>query len=94
MTLHNILFIGLNTHKEFVDVAYIEDNREAKPIHFGHISSAKTAIKKLIRQFESKYSSATVHFVLWMYFWHFHIPNLSSQSKSPILSTRSDLLSD
>ena len=63
MTKHNILFIGLDTHKEFVEIAYIEDNRGAQPIHFGRISSAKTAIKKLIRQFESKYPSATLHFV-------------------------------
>lgn len=63
MTKHNILFIGLDTHKEFVEVAYIEDNRGANPIHFGRISSAKLAIKKLIRQFESKYPSATLHFV-------------------------------
>ena len=63
MTKHNILFIGLDTHKEFVEVAYIEDNRGAQPIHFGRISSAKTAIRKLIRQFESKYPNATLHFV-------------------------------
>lgn len=63
MTKHNILFIGLDTHKEFVEVAYIEDSRGAQPIHFGRISSAKTAIKKLIRQFESKYPHATLHFV-------------------------------
>ena len=71
MTKHNILFIGLDTHKEFIEVAYIEDNRGAQPIHFGRISSAKVAIKKLIRQFESKYSNATLHFVyeagpLWL----------------------------
>ncbi|BBN82259.1 IS110 family transposase [Pseudoalteromonas sp. A25] len=63
MTKHNILFIGLDTHKEFIEVAYIEDNRGAQPIHFGRISSAKAAIKKLIRQFESKYPNATLHFV-------------------------------
>ncbi|ESP91525.1 hypothetical protein PL2TA16_00324 [Pseudoalteromonas luteoviolacea 2ta16] len=63
MTKHNILFIGLDTHKEFIEVAYIEDNRGAQPIHFGRISSAKVAIKKLIRQFESKYPNVTLHFV-------------------------------
>lgn len=31
MTKHNILFIGLDTHKEFVEVAYIEDNRGQPP---------------------------------------------------------------
>ena len=63
MTKHNILFIGLDTHKEFNEVAYIEDQRGAQPIHHGRIPSSKAAIKKLIRQFESKYPSATLHFV-------------------------------
>ncbi|KAF7764937.1 hypothetical protein PCIT_b1043 [Pseudoalteromonas citrea] len=63
MTKHNILFIGLDTHKEFNEVAYIEDQRGAQPIHHGRIPSSKVAIKKLIRQFESKYPNATLHFV-------------------------------
>jgi hypothetical protein len=32
MSKHNILFIGLDTHKEFVEVAYTVDQRGAKPI--------------------------------------------------------------
>lgn len=63
MIKHNILFISLDTHKEFNEVAYIEDQRGAQPIHHGRIPSSKVAIKKLIRQFESKYPSATLHFV-------------------------------
>ena len=63
MSKHNILFIGLDTHKEFVEVAYIEDQRGAKPVHFGRQPSSKIAIKKLARQFESKYPDATLHFV-------------------------------
>lgn len=63
MTKHNIVFIGLDTHKEFNEVAYIEEQRGAKPIHLGRIISSKQAIKKLIRQFESKYPHATLHFV-------------------------------
>ena len=74
MNKHNILFIGLDTHKVFSEVAYIEDQRGAKPVHHGKIPSTKTAIKKLVRQFESKYPKATLHFVYeagpcgyWMY---------------------------
>ncbi|RJE77127.1 IS110 family transposase [Pseudoalteromonas sp. MSK9-3] len=63
MSKHNILFIGLDTHKEFNEVAYIEEQRGAQPIHHGRIPSSKVAIKKLIRQFESKYPNATLHFV-------------------------------
>jgi len=63
MSKHNILFIGLDTHKEFVEVAYIEDQRGAKPVHFGRQPGSKIAIKKLARHFESKYPDATLHFV-------------------------------
>lgn len=63
MRKHTILFIGLDTHKEFTEVAYIEDQRGAKPVHYGRITSTKAAIKKLARQFQSKYPEATLHFV-------------------------------
>ena len=63
MSKHNIVFIGLDSQKEFNEVAYIQDQRGAKPVHLGRISSSKLAIKKLIRQFESKYPHATLHFV-------------------------------
>ena len=74
MNKDNILFIGLDTHKVSTEVAYIEDQRGALPIHHGKIPSTKTAIKKLVRYFESKYPKATLHFTYeagpcgyWMY---------------------------
>ncbi|MFP3427051.1 IS110 family transposase, partial [Pseudoalteromonas sp. SIMBA_162] len=60
---HSILFIGLDTHKEFNEVAYIEEHRGAQPVHLGRVSSSKMAVQKLVRQFESKYPGATLHFV-------------------------------
>ncbi len=63
MSKHNILFIGLDTHKELVEVAYIEDQRGAQAINFGRVSSAKASITKLAKQFQSKYPTATLHFV-------------------------------
>lgn len=63
MNKHSILFIGLDTHKEFNEVAYIEEHRGAQPVHLGRFSSSKVAIQKLVRQFESKYPGATLHFV-------------------------------
>ena len=63
MFKHNILFIGLDTHKVATEVAYIEDQRGAKAIHLGRILSNKQSIKKLVRQMESKYPHATLHFV-------------------------------
>ena len=63
MNKHSILFIGLDTHKEFNEVAYIEEHRGAQPVHLGRIPSSKVAVQKLVRQFESKYPGATLHFV-------------------------------
>ncbi|GGI83844.1 hypothetical protein GCM10009332_21370 [Shewanella gelidii] len=63
MSKHNILFIGLDTHKELAKVAYIEDQRGAKSTHLGRISSAKVLMIKLARQFQSKYPNATLLFV-------------------------------
>ena len=63
MNKHSILFIGLDTHKEFNEVAYIEEHRGAQPVHLGRVSSSKMAVQKLVRQFESKYPGATLHFV-------------------------------
>jgi transposase len=74
MVKHNILFIGLDTHKTFTEVAFIEDPRGAKSIHLGNITSNKAAFKKLTRQLQSKYPNATLHSVYeagpcgyWMY---------------------------
>lgn len=63
MNKHSILFIGLDTHKEFNEVAYIEEHRGSQPVHLGRFSSSKVAVQKLVRQFESKYPGATLHFV-------------------------------
>ena len=49
MTKYSILFIGLDNHKTFTEVAYIEDQRGANPIHLGKILSNKAAFKKLAR---------------------------------------------
>ncbi len=35
MSKHNILFIGLDTHKAFIEVAYIEDQRGEGPSVYG-----------------------------------------------------------
>lgn len=63
MTKNNIVFVGLDTHKEFIEVASLEDGFQGKATQHGRISTAKVSIKKLIRQFESKFPHATLHFV-------------------------------
>ena len=54
MSKHNIVFIGMDTHKSFIEVAYIEDVRGVKPIHLGKNPSTKQSVTKLVRRFESK----------------------------------------
>lgn len=63
MNKHNIVFIGLDTHKVSTEVAHIEDQRGASPVHKGRIKTTKAAITKLARQYQSKYPQATLHFV-------------------------------
>lgn len=63
MNKSNIVFISLDTHKDFFEVAYEEDDRQAQPVHYGRISSSKATLIKLARQFQSKYPKATLHFV-------------------------------
>jgi len=67
MNKHSMIFIGLDTHKEFHEVAYCEEQRGASPVHYGRIPSSKVSVKKLLRQFESKYPGATLHvWALWL----------------------------
>ncbi|WP_415905966.1 IS110 family transposase [Neptuniibacter sp. QD72_48] len=63
MNNSSIVFIGLDTHKEFVEVAYVQDQRQADIVHLGRISSSKLSMTKLTRQMQSKYPKATLHFV-------------------------------
>ena len=63
MVNNSITFIGLDTHKEFFEVAFIEDNRDAKPVNLGRINGTKPALQQLVRQFESKHTGSTLHFV-------------------------------
>ena len=63
MTKHNILFIGLDTHKTFTEVAYIEVQRGAKTIHLGKILSNKAAFKELADNYNQ--NTLTLHFILF-----------------------------
>lgn len=63
MQKDNILFIGLDTHKEQSQVAYTLDHRTAEVNDLGRIQTTKTGFVKLARQLQSKYPHATLHFV-------------------------------
>ena len=51
----NIVFIGMDTHKEFTDVAYVYEGFDQKPQHLGKFSSRKQSMTKMVRQFQSKH---------------------------------------
>ena len=58
-----LIFIGLDTHKESTEVAYLSEERSSSCQHYGKIPTTKLAVTKLARQFVSKYPEATLHFV-------------------------------
>ena len=59
----NLVFIGMDTHKSFIEVAYLEDGYQGKSGHHGRIKTTKKDVIKMVRQFESKYPGATLHFI-------------------------------
>jgi transposase len=63
MRKDTLVFIGLDTHKEFIEVAYSENERTASAQHYGKIKTTKPALAKIASQFVSKYPNATLHFV-------------------------------
>lgn len=63
MSNNNILFIGLDTHKESTEVAYSLDGRSESAVHYGKIKTTKQGFEKLVRQFQSIHPNATLHFV-------------------------------
>ena len=63
MINNSIIFIGLDTHKTFTQLAVLKDERGSKPESLGKISTNKSAFIKLARQLQSKYPKATLHFI-------------------------------
>lgn len=51
MQKDNIIFIGLDTHKELTQVAYILDSRPSQVNDLGRIQSSKTGFVKLAQIF-------------------------------------------
>ena len=63
MNKDSIIFIGLDTHKSFIQVTVLQEHRGANPLHLGRIKSNKSALIKLAKQLQSKYPKATLHFI-------------------------------
>lgn len=48
MYKYSILFIGLDTHEEFNEVAYIEEHRGTQSVHLGRVSSTNLRNKSTL----------------------------------------------
>lgn len=58
-----IIYIGLDTHKEFTEVVYTGSARGTEFVHVGKVKTTKQGLVKLVRQLQSRHSKATLHFV-------------------------------
>lgn len=63
MPQHTIIFVGLDTHKDFTEVVTIDDQRDCHHQPLGRIASNRQAFTKLARRLQSKHPNATLHFV-------------------------------
>ena len=82
MNKDNMIFVGMDTHKVFCEIAYCEDSRDSISQALGRITTTKRAITRFTRQLQSKYPRAALHLVqeagrcgYWIYrlltkLWH------------------------
>jgi hypothetical protein len=78
MKKHSTLFIGLDTHKDSIAVAYATDSR-AKPVtYLGAIGTQHYAIRKMVRQLEARHPGCQLQFVYEADFtWQYLFPSSS-----------------
>ena len=60
---HSTVFIGLDTHKDSISVAYATDSRTEPVTYLGAIGTQHYAIRKMVRQFESRHPGCQLQFV-------------------------------
>ena len=63
MKKHSTLFIGLDTHKDSIAVAYATESRAERATYLGAIGTQHYAIRKMVRQFESRHPDCQLQFV-------------------------------
>ena len=64
MNNDSILFIGLDTHKSFIQVSVLQEYRGAQLQHLGRIKSNKPALIKLAQQLQSTSPESNAPFCL------------------------------
>ncbi len=63
MNNDSTIFIGLDTHKSFTQVALLKDKRGEAPSSYGRIQSTKSAFIKLSQTLQSQFPKATLNFI-------------------------------
>jgi len=68
------LFVGLDSHKDFISVAYAPEDRSAEVIYLGRIGTRQRDIDKMVRRMQSKakqlvfvYEAGPCGYVLYRY---------------------------
>ena len=60
MTKSNILFIGMDVHKESIEIALADDGANGEVRRYGRIGGTRDALKKTLRKLVSE--DKTLHF--------------------------------
>ncbi|WP_105903794.1 IS110 family RNA-guided transposase [Vibrio gangliei] len=63
MNNDSTIFIGLDTHKSFTQVALLKDKRGEAPSSYSRIQSTKSAFIKLSQTLQSQFPKATLNFI-------------------------------
>ena len=57
------IFVGLDVHKDSIDIALVEEDRNATVRFYGTIGGDLTDLEKAVRKIKKAHPSATLHFV-------------------------------
>jgi transposase len=60
---HDIIFIGMDVHKNSIDIVIAQDGRKGRVRHYGKIDGNLAALDKVVRKLTGKNKSRQLNFV-------------------------------